>query len=74
MRLGLGSNPAMLGAVGVTMLLQLAVVYVPFLQLLFSTVSLPPEELVLPILGALVVLLAAEVWKWAYARYGLQWG
>jgi Ca2+-transporting ATPase len=37
---GLFSNPWLWAAMGVTVLLQVAVVYVPFLQLAFSTVSL----------------------------------
>jgi len=63
--IGLLSNPAMLGAVLLTVALQLAVVYVPFLQVVFNTTALPPEELLVPVLGAVVVLLAVEVWKLA---------
>lgn len=63
--LRLGTNRAMLGAVLLTVVLQMAVVYVPFLQAIFSTHALPIEELLVPVVAAAVVLLAVEGWKWA---------
>ena len=60
---GSSPNPAMLVAFLSTVVLQVAVVYVPFLQVVFSTQALPPAELLVPVLGAAVVLLAVEAWK-----------
>jgi Ca2+-transporting ATPase len=63
--LGLRSNMAMLGAVALTVALQMAVVYVPFLQVVFETTALPITDLLVPVLAALAVLLVVEVWKLA---------
>ncbi len=46
-KVGLLSNRALLGAVMLTFVLQLAVIYVPFLQELFKTNALPLDELLL---------------------------
>ena len=42
---GLGSNLPLLGAVALTFLLQMATIYVPFLQPIFNTQALTPAEL-----------------------------
>jgi P-type Ca2+ transporter type 2C len=63
--LGLRSNPQMLGAVALTIALQLAVVYVPFLQTIFRTTAMPLGDLLIAVGAALVVLLVVETWKWA---------
>jgi len=62
-RLGVFSNKYMQYAVAVSVVLLLAVVYVPFLQPIFDTVSLGAREwaLILPLL--LVPSIAAEVTK-----------
>jgi Ca2+-transporting ATPase len=62
--IGLRSNLAMLGAVSLTILLQIAVVYVPVLQTIFDTTPLPPGDLVVALGAAVGVLLIVEVWKW----------
>ncbi len=62
--IGLRSNPAMVGAVALTFVLQLAVVYTPFLQKIFSTVSLSVGELVLSLVLSTVVFWMAELEKW----------
>jgi Ca2+-transporting ATPase len=64
LRIGLLSNKVMLYAVTASLLLLLAVVYVPFLQLFFDTVplGLAQWELVLPLL--FVPAVAAELTKW----------
>ena len=66
--IGLFSNVALLGAVLLTFGLQLAVVYVPFLQQVFNTVSLSANELVISLVLSTVVFGAVEVEKWALRR------
>ena len=46
-KIGLFSNKALLGAVLLTFILQLAVVYLPFMQEIFKTVALPPATCLL---------------------------
>ena len=58
------SNPALLGALVLTVALQLAAVYVPFLQRVLRTTALPLRDLFAAFAAAAVVLLAVEVWKW----------
>ncbi|MBX3622774.1 MAG: cation-translocating P-type ATPase [Rhizobacter sp.] len=62
-RLGLRSNRPLLGAVALTAGLQLATLYVPWLQPVFRTVPLAARELGLCLAAALVVLLAVEAEK-----------
>ena len=61
------SNPALLGALVLTVALQLAAVYVPFLQRILGTTALPPPTCLAFAAGA-SVLLAVEAWKWALRR------
>ena len=62
------SNPALLGALALTVALQLAAVYVPFLQRVLRTTALPPRDLLAAFAAAAGVLLAVEVWKWVLRR------
>ncbi|MBN1838289.1 MAG: cation transporting ATPase C-terminal domain-containing protein, partial [Spirochaetales bacterium] len=62
-RLGLLSNPAMLWAVGGTFGLQLAVIYVPFLQGFFRTVPLDAGQLGFCALLSLTMVAALEAAK-----------
>lgn len=57
---GLFSNPAMLGAVTLTVVLQLAVIYVPALNALFNTRPLPLADLLVCVAIASLTLLAVE--------------
>ncbi|MBK9314152.1 MAG: cation-translocating P-type ATPase [Acidobacteria bacterium] len=57
------SNPALLGAVMLTFLLQVALVYVPVLQGFFRTVSLSPYEFAVCILLSCVVFGSVETEK-----------
>ncbi|HEY4645063.1 MAG TPA: cation-translocating P-type ATPase [Steroidobacteraceae bacterium] len=66
--MGFGSNRPLLGAVILTFLLQLAVVYVPAFNLLFKTVPLRPAELAVCIASALVILATVELEKWVRRR------
>jgi Ca2+-transporting ATPase len=61
--LGLGSNPPLLGAVLLTIGLQLALVYVPAFNRLFKTVPLRPSELAACIAAALIVIVVVELEK-----------
>jgi Ca2+-transporting ATPase len=61
---GLFSNKAMLGAVLLTVIGQLAVVYVPLFQSLFKTVPLTAGELILCLVLSTVVFWAIELEKW----------
>ena len=68
-RQGLASNLPLLGAVGLTLLLQLATIYVPWLQPIFKTEALDPAELAICFAAAGVVYLAAESEKaWRRGR------
>ncbi|MFQ6057709.1 MAG: cation-translocating P-type ATPase [Anaerolineae bacterium] len=68
--IGLLSNKALLGAVLLTLILQLAVVYVPFLQGFFRTVALGPMELAISLTLSTVVFWGVELEKWWLRRQG----
>lgn len=63
-RQGILSNLPLLGAVILTFLLQLAVIYLPFMNTLFKTQPLSLEELGICIALSMVVFHAVEVEKW----------
>lgn len=63
-RIGLMSNKALLGAVSLTLLLQLALIYTPFLQSFFKTEPLPPADLALTFLLSSIIFAAVELEKW----------
>jgi Ca2+-transporting ATPase len=67
--IGLMSNRAMLGAVLSTLLLQLAVIYVPFLQSIFHTTALPVWDLALCLGLSTVVLWVSELEKLIKRRH-----
>ena len=60
---GLLSNRPLLGAVGLTFALQMAVIYIPFLQPIFKTQPLSLEEVALCICLALLVGATVEIEK-----------
>jgi Ca2+-transporting ATPase len=62
-RIGLLSNTPLLGAVTLTVVLQLAVVYVPFLQEVFTTRALSAEDLALSLALSTVVFWGVELEK-----------
>jgi Ca2+-transporting ATPase len=66
--LGLRSNLALLGAVLLTLVLQLSTLYVPALQPIFKTVALSAPELSLCFAAAGTVLLAVECEKFLKRR------
>jgi P-type Ca2+ transporter type 2C len=61
---GLLSNRAMLAAVVIGVITQLALIYVPFLQRVFSTDPLDLTHLGLALAGSAAVIVATEAWKW----------
>ena len=68
---GLFSNPWLWGAIGISILLQLLVIYVPFLGEAFGTVPLQPQAWLECIALASLVLVASELRKlfnWAIRR------
>ncbi len=67
-KVGLLSNRALLGAVMLTFVLQLAVIYVPFLQELFKTDALALDELLLSLGFSTVVFWGVELEKWWMRR------
>ena len=68
--LGIGSNWPLAGAVALTVGLQLAVIYVPWLNALFHTQPLSAAELAACFAIAMVVFVAVEIEK-ALVRAGL---
>ncbi len=66
--IGLFSNLPMLGAVVLTLLLQLAVIYVPALNKVFYTQPLPMFDLAVCLALSSLVLFAVEIEKWLVRR------
>jgi Ca2+-transporting ATPase len=62
-QIGLMSNKPLLGAVTLTIVLQLALVYVPSLQAFFKTNPLPLPDLALAMAASSLVFVAVEVEK-----------
>jgi Ca2+-transporting ATPase len=65
---GLLTNKPLLGAVMFTVLLQLALVYVPVMNDLFGTKPLAFRELAATVLIGVVVFVAVEIEKWIRRR------
>jgi Ca2+-transporting ATPase len=66
--IGLLSNMPLFAAVILTVLLQLAVVYTPFLQQIFETSALSARELAVCFLLPMVVVIAVELEKFVARR------
>jgi Ca2+-transporting ATPase len=72
--LGLGSNRPLLGAVGLTFLLQMATIYVPALNPIFKTQPLSLSELAICLGAAALVGVAVELeklWRRNLGKNGL---
>jgi P-type Ca2+ transporter type 2C len=69
LKIGIFSNPALVGAVVLTTILQIAVVYVPFLQNILNTRPLPLNDLLLCIILATTLFWAVEIQKWVSRRF-----
>lgn len=61
--IGLRSNPSLVGAVALTLVLQLAVIYIPVLQGLFSTTALSVADLGISLIASSIVFWAVELEK-----------
>ena len=66
--LGLFTNKPLLGAVVLTIILQMATIYVPQLNPIFRTTPLPPFELALCLAASSIVFIAVEIHKWTLRR------
>jgi Ca2+-transporting ATPase len=66
--IGLGSNKAMLGAVLLTFILQLAALYLAFFRGFLETMPLTLNELLLCLVASSAVLWAVEIEKWLGRR------
>lgn len=62
------SNPMLYGAVGLTVLLQFALIYVPFLQGIFGTQALSLSEILIAIAVSSLILWVIEAQKLAARR------
>jgi Ca2+-transporting ATPase len=65
---GAGSNPLLAGAVALTVLLQCALIYTPFLQRYFRTAPLSLRDLATCVLLSSVIFWAVELEKWLRRR------
>lgn len=72
--IGLMSNSYMLGAVLLTVALQLMVIYVPLFNPVFKTQPLPPFDLAICFALSSLVLVGVEIEKWLIRRVGLYQG
>jgi Ca2+-transporting ATPase len=75
LRLGLFTNPRLLLGIGLALVLQLAVIYLPFAWPIFRTVPLAPADLLVCLALATLVWPAVELrkftqrrWPWLYER------
>ncbi|MDO8846822.1 MAG: cation-translocating P-type ATPase [Coriobacteriia bacterium] len=67
-QIGLLSNKPMLGAVALTFALQMATIYVPFMQKVFKTEALSLGDLLIALALSSVVFWAVEIEKWVKRR------
>jgi Ca2+-transporting ATPase len=67
-QIGLFSNKVMVGSVTLTLILQLAVTYIPFMNNVFSTTPLGLRDLLISLGFSVVVFLAVESLKWIRQR------
>jgi P-type Ca2+ transporter type 2C len=69
--IGIFTNKALIGAVLLTFILQMVVVYMPFFQEIFDTKSLSFPHLILCLVLSSVVFWGVEAEKWVVRRRGL---
>ena len=67
-QIGPFSNKTMLGSVLLTFALQMAVIYLPFLNRAFSTTPLSLRDLLVSLGFSVIVFLAVELFKWIRQR------
>ncbi|UCH80547.1 MAG: cation-translocating P-type ATPase [Nitrospiraceae bacterium] len=66
--LGLFSNKPLLGAVLLTFALQMATIYIPFLNPIFRTAPLTAGELAVTLMLSSIVFIAVEIEKWWFRK------
>jgi Ca2+-transporting ATPase len=66
--LGLGTNRPLIIVVIISAIVQLALVYVPFLQPIFETTALTATELLVVLLVTPIPFIAVEIEKWVRRR------
>jgi Ca2+-transporting ATPase len=69
--IGILSNRYLVGAVIITVLLQLATVYVPILQPIFKTQPLSLNELLICCVLSIAVFIAVEIEKWMVRHWNI---
>jgi Ca2+-transporting ATPase len=69
-QIGLFSNRPLLASVLLTIVLQLTLIYVPFMQQTFSTMPLSGSELAISLGLSMVVFIAVEIEKFVIRRSG----
>ena len=67
-KIGFLSNKSLLNAVLLTLVLQLAVIYLPFLQSIFKTNPLSWQELLISLVLSTIVFWGVEIEKWFKRR------
>jgi Ca2+-transporting ATPase len=67
-QIGILSNKPLLLAVLATILLQIALIYTPFLQKIFNTVPMKPLDLVISLGLSTIVFFAIEIEKFIFRR------
>jgi Ca2+-transporting ATPase len=67
-RFGIRRNPALIGAVLLTLVLQILVTYLPFLQEIFETTPLTTTDMLICIGTGVLMLLAVELEKLLFHR------
>ncbi len=72
-QLGAWTNLPLLGAVGLTVALQMATIYIPALNPIFKTEPLDAEELLLCLALSSIVFIAVEIEKWCIRQGWLRW-
>ena len=63
LKIGVFSNRLMVGAVMLTFVLQLALIYLPFFQRFFKTEPLSLQELLISLFASSVIFVTVEVYK-----------
>ncbi|HBA91484.1 MAG TPA: ATPase, partial [Anaerolineaceae bacterium] len=71
-KIGFFSNRMLIGAVLLTVALQMAVIYVPFLQDIFNTRALPLIDLLVSLGLSVLLFFGVEVIKWTRRRKGVE--
>jgi Ca2+-transporting ATPase len=69
-RLGVFSNRPLIGAIALTFILQIAIIYIPFLNGIFNTAPLTWKELVICLVISTITFHAVEFEKFIKKRTG----